>query len=144
MLSLLLLLWTVGPLSAQDEPNGRERMDVRGLLREYCWKCHGEEETYADIDFMAVWESRGTTNQELWDRVEEAILEGAMPPEGEPAPSLGQRNHLLSWFEDHFALTTTFIQGYQLRPDGNFDGLLHVQLTSSPSLPASQVAHRPD
>jgi len=46
------------------------------------------------------------------------------------------------WFEDHFVLTTKSIHGYQLQPDGNYDGLLHIQLTSSSSLSAPQVAHR--
>ena len=48
------------------------------------------------------------------------------------------------WFEDHFAVTTPFIQNYRLQPRGNYDGLLHVQLTSSQSPSVSQVAHQFD
>lgn len=35
------------------------------------------------------------------------------------------------WYEDHFVLSTTTIQGYTLKSDGNYDGLLHIQWTAS-------------
>ncbi len=35
------------------------------------------------------------------------------------------------WYEDHFVLSTTAIQGYILKSDGNYDNLLHVHWASS-------------
>ena len=35
------------------------------------------------------------------------------------------------WYEDHFVLFTTAIQGYTLKSDGNYDGLLHIQWATS-------------
>ncbi|MDH4360368.1 MAG: ABC transporter substrate-binding protein [Nitrospirota bacterium] len=37
------------------------------------------------------------------------------------------------WFEDHFALSSASITGYQLGADGNFDGLSQVRWATSPS-----------
>ncbi len=44
------------------------------------------------------------------------------------------------WFEDHYALASTSITGYQLSADGNFDGLSHVRWVESPSPPPKQIA----
>jgi len=43
------------------------------------------------------------------------------------------------WFEDHYALASTSITGYQLSADGNFDGLNQVQWVASPSLPPKHM-----
>lgn len=43
------------------------------------------------------------------------------------------------WFEDHFALSSASITGYQLGADGNFDGLIQVRWATSPSLPSQHV-----
>lgn len=45
------------------------------------------------------------------------------------------------WYEDHFVLVTKEIEGYTLHTDGNYDGLLHVQWTSSSPTP-SHVARK--
>ena len=47
------------------------------------------------------------------------------------------------WYEDHFALSTNTIQGYTLQSDGNYDGLLHVQWTISPTA-QPQIARQAD
>ncbi|MDR4484507.1 MAG: ABC transporter substrate-binding protein [Nitrospirales bacterium] len=44
------------------------------------------------------------------------------------------------WFEDHYALASTTITGYQLSADGNFDGLNHVRWLGSPSVPPKHLA----
>ncbi len=44
------------------------------------------------------------------------------------------------WFEDHYALASTTITGYQLSADGNFDGLNQVRWLGSPSVPLTHLA----
>ncbi len=47
------------------------------------------------------------------------------------------------WYEDLFVLSTESISGYTLQPDGNYDGLTHVQWASLPnaSTRVAQYAH---
>ncbi len=42
--------------------------------------------------------------------------------------------YLPLWYEENVALSTTAIRGYTVRTDGNFDGLLDIQWTSSTTL----------
>ena len=42
------------------------------------------------------------------------------------------------WYEDHFVLVRKEIEGYALHTDGNYDGLLDIQWTST--TPPSQLA----
>ncbi|WNM56537.1 ABC transporter substrate-binding protein [Candidatus Nitrospira allomarina] len=44
------------------------------------------------------------------------------------------------WFEDHYALASTTITGYQLSADGNFDGLSQVRWMGPPSVPPTHFA----
>lgn len=44
------------------------------------------------------------------------------------------------WFEDHYALASPTITGYQLSADGNFDGLNQVRWLGSPSVPPKHLA----
>ena len=43
------------------------------------------------------------------------------------------------WYEDNVVLSTTAIQGYTLKPDGNFDGLLHIQWATSSTIQPQMV-----
>ncbi|WP_447962415.1 ABC transporter substrate-binding protein [Nitrospira sp. Ecomares 2.1] len=44
------------------------------------------------------------------------------------------------WFEDHYALSSPTITGYQLNADGNFDGLNQVRWLGTPSVPPKYLA----
>jgi len=54
---------------------------------------------------------------------------------------LDQLPYVPLWYEDHFSLSTTAIRGYVLKSDGNYDGLQHVEWTSSPTT-NTQVAQQ--
>jgi peptide/nickel transport system substrate-binding protein len=43
------------------------------------------------------------------------------------------------WFEDHFALASSSITGYQLGADGNFDGLMQVKWATPTLLPSHHL-----
>jgi peptide/nickel transport system substrate-binding protein len=47
------------------------------------------------------------------------------------------------WYEDNVALSTKAIQGYTLKTDGNFDGLLHIQWAASSTI-QPQIARQTD
>jgi peptide/nickel transport system substrate-binding protein len=47
------------------------------------------------------------------------------------------------WYEDNVVLSTTDIQGYTLKTDGNFDGLVHVQWAASSTI-QPQIARQTD
>ena len=49
------------------------------------------------------------------------------------------------WYEDHVFIASRDIQGYHVAPDGNYDGLLHVErrtphnITHAKLIPSSQT-----
>jgi len=43
------------------------------------------------------------------------------------------------WFEDHICFSSKEITGYHLEPDGNFDGLIHVQRMPDDTMPVTTM-----
>jgi|GEM_PF-125206 len=70
---------------------------LKPLLTQKCVKCHGEEETNADIDFRSIGSAEQLIAQpELLQQILDAIDTGSMPPDGEDPLSQGQRNESVS------------------------------------------------
>ncbi len=72
-----------------------------------------------DLIEQAEGASQNQTQQQIYASLQQRLLE-TLP-------------YIPLWYEDNVALATTAIRGYTLRTDGNFDGLVDVQWTQSPS-----------
>jgi WD40 repeat protein len=52
-LVLILLLFAAGPALADDKQTIAYDEQIKPIFRQYCWKCHGEDEQKADINLAA-------------------------------------------------------------------------------------------
>lgn len=71
---------------------------IHQLLRKYCYECHADDVTEADVDletFPTVREIRH--DLKVWVRVRGMLDTGQMPPMGSPQPSDSERTLLQTW-----------------------------------------------
>ena len=77
---------------------------VRPLLKEYCYRCHGEDEQNADLDLSGFTKASDVTDSsELWETVFKQIKEEEMPAE-DPKPSAEERKLLVDWIAKELKL----------------------------------------
>lgn len=71
---------------------------IQPLLKTFCFKCHAEETTEADIDlgeFPTV--ATMTQNTKVWLKIREMLDSRQMPPKDSPQPDDRERQLLTSW-----------------------------------------------
>jgi mono/diheme cytochrome c family protein len=74
--------------------------DIRPVLAEHCFACHGEKKQKGDLRLDTLAPSfEGMEEQETWDKVREALAAHEMPPEDEKQPDDGQRARITGWIE---------------------------------------------
>ncbi|MDB6055338.1 MAG: Protein of unknown function (DUF1587)/Protein of unknown function (DUF1592)/Protein of unknown [Verrucomicrobiales bacterium] len=75
--------------------------DVRPLLEEYCYSCHGEKKKKADLSLQAFADEDSVlANRKVWEKVLLNLRSGTMPPDGKTQPALAQREKVASWIEN--------------------------------------------
>ena len=73
--------------------------DIRPLLEEYCFRCHGEEKQKGDVQLSSFHTKRSLIEEhKLWQEVVHLIKSEEMPEE-EPLPSAAERALLVDWLE---------------------------------------------
>ncbi len=75
--------------------------DIRPLLERYCYECHAADTTEAEIDFAAfasVADVRRRTK--VWQKVDEMLGSGQMPPKDAEQPTDAERVRLAKWVHD--------------------------------------------
>ncbi len=73
--------------------------DVRPMLEQYCYRCHGEEKQKGDIQLSSFHTKRALLKEHrLWQDVLHVVREEEMPEE-EPLPSPEERRMLVDWLE---------------------------------------------
>ena len=73
---------------------------VRPLFSKYCFDCHGARKSKGDInieDYTGVKSIR--ENPKFWEKVEQQLRSGEMPPEDEEQPSDLARARLIGWIQ---------------------------------------------
>lgn len=94
-------VWGVSPsLSAEtDLASLSYENDIRPLLEEYCYRCHGEEKQKGDIQLSSFHTKRTLLKEHrLWQDVLHVVREEEMPEE-EPLPTPEERRRLVDWLE---------------------------------------------
>lgn len=84
-----------------DEVGDAYQRDVRPLLAELCFECHGAEKQKGDIRFDTL--QPDLTDQgevELWHDAMDQINLGEMPPRKANQPNSEQRKALVAWMSD--------------------------------------------
>jgi Protein of unknown function (DUF1592)/Protein of unknown function (DUF1588)/Protein of unknown function (DUF1587)/Protein of unknown function (DUF1585)/Protein of unknown function (DUF1595)/Planctomycete cytochrome C len=74
--------------------------DVRPLLENYCYDCHGGDEKKGDVSFEELKSNSDILNHDLWFRVLKNLRAGLMPPAKRTArPSLEERQRIEGWIK---------------------------------------------
>lgn len=73
---------------------------IRPLLQQYCYDCHGDGEKKGNIAFDELKTRQDLLqNRELWWKVLKNVRSGIMPPQNKPHPSAPDKQLLASWIK---------------------------------------------
>lgn len=97
--SLLLLLASAVTARADEKSAaGPSRAAVEGFLKNHCVRCHGASKNKANLALHTLGgELVAGRDIERWELVLQMLESGAMPPEDEPQPQVGERNGVVQW-----------------------------------------------
>lgn len=108
LLSIALVAITASGLRGEEslKPVAAEAFDVRvgPYLRNYCFSCHGEGQTMADVafdQFASADDVRG--DHATWERVLRALGNHEMPPAEEGQPPAEDTAHVVAWIQAELA-----------------------------------------
>jgi hypothetical protein len=98
----LLLLSSRFAAASQNPTSTVERFnkEIRPILVEYCYDCHGEGMDKGKVAFDAFkTDEELIGRKELWQAVLKNVRAGLMPPEKKPRPSAAQQSALERWIK---------------------------------------------
>ncbi len=94
-IAALAPLW---PFTATAEPADGAWQDVRPLLEQHCYDCHGGKKTKGGVDLKKLdGDPKIGSEFELWTKVKEQIASGDMPPEDKPELAAAEKERALKW-----------------------------------------------
>jgi Protein of unknown function (DUF1592)/Protein of unknown function (DUF1588)/Protein of unknown function (DUF1587)/Protein of unknown function (DUF1585)/Protein of unknown function (DUF1595) len=87
-------------VSAADDVETQFRENIRPILEDYCFACHGNgvKKGALALDEIAVEKTR-LRDGELWWAVLKNVRAGIMPPAGKPRPTDSERRFLEDWIK---------------------------------------------
>jgi len=89
------------PCAAAPDPFPTE---IRPLVVKYCFSCHGDAKARGDVSFAAVRDASAVhRDPKFWQTVARQLTDRAMPPEGKPQPTEGERQRLIDWINGSLA-----------------------------------------
>src|SRR5258708_7862191 len=95
---LPLALWPLLTVNAQADTATDAWKDVRPLLEQKCYECHGGKKTKGGVDLKKLdGDPQIATEFEMWEKVKIAITSGDMPPDDKPPLPDGERDATLKW-----------------------------------------------
>lgn len=111
------LLVLLGLLTATSSTGRAEEQDVAAvrnafkantypLVQKYCGDCHGGDgapEGDIDLSALAEWKDASKATK-TWQKVDEMLANGLMPPEDAEQPSDAERAQLRKWLHDYLAI----------------------------------------
>jgi mono/diheme cytochrome c family protein len=109
LLTLILTVCAVAApttRAADPAPTPDFPTQIRPILQQHCFKCHGPDKKKADVDFSTIADEKSASkNRRLWRNALEQVSTLEMPPPGkEPPIPAPQRDALLAWMK-HVATT---------------------------------------
>ncbi len=109
--SAVVVLVVVSTTAAAEEPNATAlgsayQSDIRPLLERYCYDCHGGAgTTEGDINFAEMKDWTAATKQpRAWQKAEEMLGNGLMPPQDAEQPTEAERTQLKNWVAGYLKL----------------------------------------
>jgi hypothetical protein len=84
---------------AENPAAAEFRQDVRPILQEYCYDCHGDGAKKGQIAFDELATDSSILNHDLWFKVLKNTRAGLMPPQKKPRPSPEDQQKLERWIK---------------------------------------------
>lgn len=104
-LPALILCALAAVTRAADAPPFDFPTQIRPLLQQHCFKCHGPDKKKGDVDFSVIPDEKSASrNRRLWRNAIEQVESSDMPPAKEPPLPAAHRETLLAWMK-HVATT---------------------------------------
>ncbi len=98
-----LLLGLALPALAADDPLARPpafKQEVGPLIERYCGRCHGPTNTKGNLNLLKFQDEKAiVADREIWERVQEALENGEMPPKDRPQPTARESETIRDWIE---------------------------------------------
>ncbi|MCA9068786.1 MAG: DUF1587 domain-containing protein, partial [Planctomycetaceae bacterium] len=104
---VLISLVCTKAIAADSEPGTAFQRDVQPVLAKYCYRCHNEKKSSADLKLHNL--DRDLVNgsdAETWHDVLNKLNVGEMPPKEEPQPSETDRQKLVQWITQELKRAT--------------------------------------
>lgn len=145
VLPLLLLAAVSVTATASDSRGGADGfivpLPVQGILKTYCYDCHGEKKSKGEVRLDTLSALSGKARGELISKVQEQIHFAHMPPEDKKQPSVAERKMLADFLRNELVKSGAPSIEDKLRyPNyGNYidhDKLFSGEITERPFTPA--------
>lgn len=102
-LALLGALVASGMAWADDGPLARPapfQQEVGPLIERYCGRCHGPERPRGSLNLLKYQDEKAiVADREIWERVQEVLENGEMPPKERPQPTAQESERIKHWVE---------------------------------------------
>ena len=101
-----------GGKEAFQELESRYSSDVLPLLKRYCFKCHADDRTEAEID-LAAFPTLASVRQhpDIWEKIDGMLDSVQMPPKKSRQPTDEERSRLATWVHDYLAAEARSLAG---------------------------------
>src|SRR5882672_1678827 len=88
----------VKPSPAGELLNQRFTKDIKPLLNQYCFTCHGNGKHKGDVtlDKFSTW-NEVQADKQTWQTVMDVLGQGIMPPEEKPQPAKKDKDLIAAW-----------------------------------------------
>ncbi|MFT5240348.1 MAG: hypothetical protein ACI9X0_001321 [Kiritimatiellia bacterium] len=88
------------PPTTREQDQVRFDTHVQPLLESYCYDCHGDDKTKADLNLEAFFTIEEVlADKKLWNHVSQNITQHVMPPKEKRAPTLAERDVITQWID---------------------------------------------
>ena len=124
-------------VSADEVGDAGKTKAVRQLLTDNCSACHNADDRNGKIDVeLLLKEFDPAADSRDWEKIEEAVVQGRMPPKSEQALTPQQIETVRSWFHDRFVMVDGVQHAGRVAPrrltreelQNTLEDLLHINI----------------
>lgn len=99
-------------IAAGNEPATPDWKAIEPLLSEKCYRCHGGEKTKGKVDLKALaMNPKFEEEFELWNRVQETVEHGEMPPDEKDALDPAEQQKITAWINKELHVLAEMFSG---------------------------------
>ncbi len=106
LITAILQIAGIPAFAASDSGKGTPTVlfdrDVKPILAEYCYGCHGNAKKKGDLTLETFAKEEAVKGAPaVWEKVMKQVSNREMPPKEKPQPTIEQRNLVVGWITDN-------------------------------------------